>query len=109
RELQSAGIPFRSSALVPIETFSRYYHACDAYVMTGREEGGPASILEALATGTPLVAHRTGMAPDVVVDGQTGFLVDVGDVEAMAARVESLLTDSARHRRVSTARVAADP
>jgi glycosyltransferase involved in cell wall biosynthesis len=102
-ELAAAKIPFRAGPFVPIETFSRYYHACDAYVMTGREEGGPASVLESLAAGTPLVAHRTGMAPDVVVHGTNGFLVDVGDSEAMIDAVDRILRDTSLRERIGRA------
>jgi len=91
RGLLAAGVPFFSTPFVPIETFSRYYHACDVYVMTGREEGGPASVLESLASATPLVAHRTGMAPDLIEDGVSGFLADVGDVEGLADRVRRVV------------------
>jgi len=105
RELLAAGVMVRTSGFVPIETFSRYYHACDVYAMCGREEGGPASVLEALATGTPLVAHRTGMASDVVVDGANGFLTSVGDVAGMIGRLERLLTDAPLRARIAGAGV----
>jgi glycosyltransferase involved in cell wall biosynthesis len=104
-ELAAAGIAFRAGPFVPIETFSRYYHACDACVMPGREEGGPASVLESLATGTPLIAHRTGMAPDVVEHGANGFLVDVGDSEGMADFLEQTLRNRALRERLSRAAV----
>ena len=71
--------------------------------MTGREEGGPASVLESLAAGTPLVAHRTGMAPDVVVHGTNGFLVDVGDSEAMIDAVDRILRDTSLRERIGRA------
>jgi glycosyltransferase involved in cell wall biosynthesis len=104
--LRAAAIPFRGGPFVPIETFSRYYHACDAYLMTGREEGGPASVLESLATATPLIAHRTGMAADVVVHGENGFLVDVGDVDTMIDLLERTLRDPSLRERIGRAGVA---
>jgi glycosyltransferase involved in cell wall biosynthesis len=103
RALETAGVPFRAGDFAPIDVFSRYYHACDVYVMTGREEGGPASVLESLASGVALVAHRTGMAPDLLVDGENGFLVDVADLDAMSDRVERLLTDPALRQRIAAA------
>ena len=42
---------------------------------------------EAMATGTPVIAFRRGSAPELIVDGETGFLVDDGDVDAMAKAV----------------------
>jgi glycosyltransferase involved in cell wall biosynthesis len=105
KALAASAIEFRSAPFVPIDTFSRYYHACDAVVATGREEGGPASILESLATATPLVAHRTGMAPDVVVQGENGFIVDVGDAGAMTEAVLCILQDESRRVRLGRAAV----
>ncbi|MHB1415749.1 MAG: glycosyltransferase family 4 protein [Chloroflexota bacterium] len=43
---------------------------------------------EAMATGTPVIAFRRGAAPELIVDGETGFLVEDGDVDGMAAAVE---------------------
>ena len=49
-------------------------------------------IVEAMATGTPVIAFRRGSAPELIRDGETGFLVPEGDVDAMAAAVGRLDT-----------------
>ena len=49
--------------------------------------------LEAMASGTPVVASRTGGLAEVVADGETGFLVEPGDVEALGDRLALLLSD----------------
>jgi glycosyltransferase involved in cell wall biosynthesis len=49
--------------------------------------------LEAMASGTPVVASRIGGLAEVVVDGETGFLVEPGDVAALADRLALLLSD----------------
>lgn len=51
---------------------------------TGDSEGTPVVVLEACASGLPVVATRIGGIPDVVIEGETGFLVEEGDVEGMA-------------------------
>jgi glycosyltransferase involved in cell wall biosynthesis len=51
------------------------------------------SVLEAMASGTPVVASRTGGLPEVVRDGETGFLVTPGDVGELRDRIASLLGD----------------
>ena len=50
---------------------------------SGDCEGTPVSILEAGATGLPVVSTRHAGIPDVVIEGQTGFLVDEGDESGM--------------------------
>ncbi len=61
------------------------------------------SVLEAMASGTPVVASRTGGVPEVVVDGETGFLVEPGDVAALHDRVATLLADRRLARRMGDA------
>jgi glycosyltransferase involved in cell wall biosynthesis len=58
------------------------------------------SVLEAMASATPVVASRIGGVPEVVVDGETGFLVEPGDVEALHDRIASLLSDRRLARRL---------
>jgi alpha-maltose-1-phosphate synthase len=58
------------------------------------------SVLEAMASATPVVASRIGGVPEVVVDGETGFLVDPGDVDALHDRIATLLSDRGLARRL---------
>ena len=57
---------------------------------SGNCEGTPVSVLEAGATGLPVVSTRHAGIPDVVLEGQTGFLVDEGDSSGMADRMIQL-------------------
>ncbi|MGE5100734.1 MAG: glycosyltransferase [Deltaproteobacteria bacterium] len=57
---------------------------------SGDAEGTPVSIIEASATGLPVIATRHAGIPDVVVEGETGFLVDERDVIGMAERMTRL-------------------
>jgi glycosyltransferase involved in cell wall biosynthesis len=61
------------------------------------------SVLEAMASGTPVVASRTGGVPELVTDGENGFLVEPGDVAALHDRLASLLADPALARRMGDA------
>jgi glycosyltransferase involved in cell wall biosynthesis len=69
-----------------------WYRAADVYFHPSRADTAPYSILEAMATGVPVVATSVGGIPEQVEDGRTGFLAAPGDTEAMAARLAELLT-----------------
>ena len=69
---------------------------------SGRVEGLGMVMLEAAATGVPVVASRVGGIPEGVRDGETGFLVRAREVEALARRIEDLLQSPAtrQHMRI---------
>src|SRR5690606_22544799 len=54
--------------------------------------------LEALACEVPVIASRAGGLPEVIEDGATGLLYEVGDVDGMARGAADLLADPVRHR-----------
>ena len=56
-------------------------------------EGVPRSILEAMALGKPVVASRVGGVAGVVEDGDTGLLVEPGDVGGLADRLRRMIAD----------------
>ena len=66
----------------------------DLFLLTSEKESFGLAILEAMACGLPVVASNAGGIPEVVEEGKTGFLYEVGDVEAMARGCLELLTRS---------------
>src|SRR6185436_10774567 len=73
------------------------------YVSTALWEGLPITLLEAMACRRPIVATDVGGNRDVVVDGDSGFLVPVRNPDALATRVRQLLEDPALSRRLGEA------
>jgi L-malate glycosyltransferase len=71
------------------------------FLLPTQSESFGLSALEALATGVPVIGTRAGGLPEVVRDGETGALCDVGDVDGMAASAVALLRDGARWNAVS--------
>jgi glycosyltransferase involved in cell wall biosynthesis len=65
----------------------------DVFVLSSLSEGMPVSILEAMAAGLPVVASAVPGLEEVVLDGETGFLVPPGDPAALAARLGRLVNE----------------
>jgi glycosyltransferase involved in cell wall biosynthesis len=85
------------------EEVAPFYAAFDAMVLPSINEGTPVSAIEALAAGRPVVATRVGGVPDVVREGEDGFLVDAGDVDALAERLAQLAADRELRERLGAA------
>ena len=75
----------------------------DVYVLPSLNEGISNSILEAMATGLPVVATRVGGNPELVMEGVNGFLVASGDADAMAQALHRYCTDGDLRRRHAAA------
>jgi glycosyltransferase involved in cell wall biosynthesis len=99
--LEQLGIPYRHVLLDSRDGLARAYHALDVSLVTSRQEGGPKTVLESLATGVPLVTTRVGQAPDLVVNGDNGMLADVDDVPALTAAVMRIHDDAGLAHMVS--------
>jgi glycosyltransferase involved in cell wall biosynthesis len=80
-----------------------YYGAFDALVLPSANEGTPVSVIESLASGTPVVAFDVGGVADVVREGVDGFLVSPGDVDAAAERLARLAEDPTLRARMGKA------
>lgn len=75
----------------------------DLFLLPSETESFGLAALEAMASGVPVVASAVGGLPEVIPDGEVGFLCPLGDVEAMAAAARRLFDDGALHARLSAA------
>ena len=97
---ESLGLAQRVGFLGPIwgERKFQYLEAADIFVLPSLHEGFGLVFLEAMHCGLPVVASSTGGQTDFLQDRETGFLVPVGDVQALAASLARLAKDEALRR-----------
>lgn len=79
------------------------YGASDLYVLASHREGFPRSAMEASAMGLPVVATNIRGSRQVVDEGQSGFLVPLGDVTALTRAIETLAIDAPLRARMGQA------
>jgi len=77
-----------------------FYARLDALALPSYTEGTPLTLLEAGALEIPVVATRVGGCPEVVEEGENGFLVEPGQPDKMAALFLRLIADAALRRRM---------
>lgn len=88
---------------LPLEEISKLYGDADLFCMPSRKEPAGVVFSEAGLRGLPSVATRSGGIPDRVLDGDTGFLVEPGDIDALADRLITLCRDREKCRAMGEA------
>ena len=74
--------------------------ACNLFLLPSEAESFGMAALEAMASEVPVIATQAGGLPEVVAEGQCGYLLPVGDVDAMASRAIEILSDAELERRL---------
>jgi len=80
-----------------------FYSAAYLYVLPSLFEGLPATILEAMSCGTPVIASRVGGIPEAIINGINGILVDPGSSEQLRNALEYVLFDPDYRNKLSKA------
>lgn len=106
QEARELGVQDDTFFLGKIDVVAPLLASADLFLLPSQSESFGLSALEALACGVPVVASRVGGIPEVVNDGVTGVLCEVGDVDGMAAASLEILGDRARWERMSAAAAA---
>lgn len=86
------------TGLVPYEEMPDCYAAGDLFAYPTHADISPQVVLEAMASGLPVVSHRIGGIPEQVADAETGILVSDGDERAFERAVRLLLKDAERRQ-----------
>lgn len=92
KQAQALGIASRVHfhGAVSQADLAAYFAGARAMVLPSLSEGLGRVVLEAMLTGTPVIGSRVGGIPDLIQDGENGFLVEAGDVAALTAALERI-------------------
>lgn len=101
--IQSTGLGDRFELAGFVDRPSDEWSAASVYVQPSRREGLPLAVIEAMATGLPVVATDVGGLPELVEDGVSGVLVPPDNPQALAKGIADLLNDPDRCRRLGQA------
>ena len=82
--------------------------ASDIFALTSLWEGLPRSLVEAFKTGLPAVCYRTDGVSDILRDGENGFCLPMGDLDAFCAALDRLLGDAGLRARMARTAAATD-
>jgi glycosyltransferase involved in cell wall biosynthesis len=89
--------------MVPHDVIASYFDRADVYLQTPNIDNMPVSVLEAFASGLPVVSTDAGGVPYIVDDGVQGLLAPVGDAAGIARQVLRILDEPGLSDRLTTA------
>ena len=101
RLVQQRGLAGRVRLLGTADDIPDQLRQLDLFVLPSRREARPTSIMEAMASGLPVVATRVGSVPAMVAVGRTGLLVNPGDAEGLAEALATLVDDPSLRGRMA--------
>ncbi len=84
-----------------VTNMQEYQHIADVAVSCSKREGLPLNIVEAMLSGTPVIATENRGHRELIHNGENGFLVNVGDCKLMGKRILQLLEDDKLYHRIS--------
>ncbi|MDP3542081.1 MAG: glycosyltransferase family 4 protein [Elusimicrobiota bacterium] len=93
----------RVRVLPPVDDTAELYAAADVFVLPSVSEGLSNSLLEAMASGLPVVASAVGGTAQVLEDGKTGLLFDKDDEKKAVQQIERILNDNESRTRIGAA------
>lgn len=108
--INSLGLNKNVKMLGYVTNLQEYQKIVDIAVSCSKREGLPLNIVEAMLSGTPVVASKNRGHRELIIDGKTGFLVDVDDYKALSLKILKLLKDKKKYRDIkNSAKLYVDP
>jgi len=82
----------------PNEEIPLWINAADLFLLPSRSEGTPVALLEALSCGVPAIVSDVGGIPDVITNGENGYLVPTGSINMFRDRISELLSNEMKRK-----------
>lgn len=98
---ENPGAPVQKIPYLPYEQMPMLYNAADAFVLPSYEEGMSRSVLEAMASGTPVIASDIP-ANREVLEGKNGLLFEAGNPKDLAEKISGILSDEKESRIIAS-------
>ncbi len=85
---------------IPHDDLGMFLSIADIFVLPSLSEGDPHVIKEAMAFGLPIIASRVGGIPEILAEGRNGLLIEPGNPDDLAGKLEMLLSDEEMRTRI---------
>ena len=96
-DLRDKGFPLVDLGYVDVPTLAKAYAAADVFACPSIEDSGPMMINESIMSGTPVVAFKMGVAEDLIQNGVTGFIAELGDIVGFSDGLKNVLFWEKQH------------
>jgi len=93
QRLDQANIKYVHKYIEDYLEYTHFFDAINMYLVTSRREGGPKMILEAMASGVPVVSTAVGMVPDIISHNHGGLVAEINDTKVLLELTLSLVED----------------
>jgi glycosyltransferase involved in cell wall biosynthesis len=103
RRARELGLAGRVEFAGPVHDPPAFYRRCDLFALPSLDEGFGLVVLEAMASGLPVIGTRVGGVPELIEHDRNGLLVEPGDAPAIAEALRTLWADPARRARLAEA------
>jgi glycosyltransferase involved in cell wall biosynthesis len=88
--------------LIEHKKLPNYYQMCDLFVLPSKHEGRGLVLIEAMAASKPVVTTDVGVAGELIINGETGFVVPVNDCDELAKKIITLLGNPELRKRMGS-------
>lgn len=106
QQISNLGLEGRVQLLGSQPDPERFIQAFDIAVLCSETEGFSNAIIEYMRCGKPVICTRTGGNPEIIQDGVNGYLIPVGDIDALADRIRDLIEHPEKRRAMGEASLA---